>query len=226
MGRPAAFFDFDKTLLDTESSKLLIRYMSQRRRIFFSRKRVSLVFLARLLIANEFYKRDRYSDERMGYLLLRFFRGRDPALFESNGADFYHSCLKPRLAPNLLAHLEGHRQKGDVLVLLSAGLRFSLRHAAKDLGFDHLLCTDLEVGPDGCFTGRPRGSICIDVHKRTMARQLADTQDIDLASSTAYGNHHSDIPLLETVGRPVAVEPTGPLSRVAAERDWPVLRYR
>jgi phosphoserine phosphatase len=95
-----------------------------------------------------------------------------------------------------------------------------------DLGFDHLLCTELEIGPDGLLTGRPKGPVCIDVHKRDMALKFAEEHRIDLQTSSAYGNHHSDIPLLELVGYPVVVEPTEPLMRMAVQRQWPVLSYR
>ena len=225
-GRPAAFFDFDKTLLDRESSKLLIQYMKERRQIFFNQQRVPLLYLLKLLVANEFYKRHRYSDEKMAILLLHFFKGRRLDIFEALGPDLYRNYLKPHLAPNILVRLEDHRCRGNILVLISAGLRYSLIPVIGDLGFDHLLCTELEIGPDGLLTGRPKGPVCIDVHKRDMAQEFAEEHRIDLQSSAAYGNHHSDIPLLELVGYPVVVEPTEPLMRMAVQRQWPVLSYR
>lgn len=224
--RAAAFFDFDKTLLDVETSRLLIQYIGAHRRIIFGEKRLSLLYLLKLILANELYKRHRFSDEKMAYLLIAFFRGRRPALFEAIGPELYRESLKPHLAPNLMTRLEEHRRQGHRLVLLSAGLRYTLASAASDLGFDHLLCTELAVGPDGLFTGKPAGDVCIDVHKRTLALRLAQTHAIDLSASSAYGNHHSDIPLLEIVGHPVAVEPTVPLSQVARARGWPILSYR
>ena len=97
---------------------------------------------------------------------------------------------------------------------------------AEDLGFDHLLCTDLEVGPDGLLTGKPKGPLCLDSTKRILAEKLAGETHIDLASSYAYGNHQSDLPLLELVGNPHVVEPTEPLKKVAMQKHWPVLTYR
>ena len=225
-GRAAAFFDFDKTLLDTETSALMVPYMLKRRHIFFARHTVRPSYLIRLLLANELYKHHLCSDERMAVLLLEFFKGRAPEPFVSTAEDLYQTCLKPHLASNLMTRLAEHKRRGDLCVLISAGLRYALEPVVQDLGFDHLLCTDLEVGYDGRYTGRSSGLICIDEHKRTMALTLAKAHEIDLGASHAYGNHQSDIPLLESVGFPVAVEPTGPLRRVATERGWPILTYR
>jgi phosphoserine phosphatase len=96
----------------------------------------------------------------------------------------------------------------------------------EDIGFDHLLCTDLEIGEDGLLTGRALGPLCIDRTKRTLAIQLAKSHNIDLLRSYAYGNHQSDIPLLELVGNPFAVEPTRPLRKVAMQRNWPILGFK
>jgi phosphoserine phosphatase len=56
-------------------------------------------------------------------------------------------------------------------------------------------------------------------------RELAAREGIDLARSTAYSDSHTDLPFLEAVGHPVAVNPDRELRRLAAERGWPVLRF-
>lgn len=225
-GRAAAFFDFDKTLLDSETTALMVPYMRRRPQVFFEHQPIGIGYVIRLLLAHELYKRHLYPDQKMAVLLLEFFKGRSPEPFESTAEDLYQTCLKPRLAPNVMARLAEHKGRGDVCVLISAGVRYSLEPVVRDLGFDHLLCTELEIGPDGRYTGRARGLICIDEHKRTAALALAGSRGIDLSASYAYGNHQSDLPLLESVGFPVAVEPTEPLRRVAAKRGWPILTYR
>jgi phosphoserine phosphatase len=62
-------------------------------------------------------------------------------------------------------------------------------------------------------------------HKATAVRELASERGYDLADSTAYSDSHTDLPFLEVVGNPVAVNPDRALRRVAAERGWPVLRF-
>ena len=214
-----AFFDFDETLLDTESSRLGFKYLWERRL-------VSRRFIAKVMIANFFYKRHWMSDEKIAAIMLKFYRGKRLEEFQQGAAAFYREHLKPHLAPNILRRVEHHQQEGHVLVLISGSIRYLLEPVAADLGFHHLLCTDLEVGTDSLLTGRAQGPLCLDSTKRMLAERLAKDANIDLASSYAYGNHQADLPLLESVGFPNAVEPTAPLKTVAVKRQWPVLTYR
>ena len=214
-----AFFDFDETLLDTESSRLGFKYLWERRMI-------SLGFILKVMAANFFYKRHWMSDERIAAIMLKFYHQKRLEEFQQGAAAFYQEQLKPRLAPNILKRVAQHHQEGHVLVLISGSIRYLLEPVVEDLGFDHLLCTDLEVGPDGLLTGKAKGPLCLDSTKRVLAVKLAEEVHIDLASSYAYGNHQSDLPLLELVGHPYVVEPTEPLKKKAIENEWPILTYR
>ena len=214
-----AFFDFDKTLLDVESPKLGIRYMWERHMISFA-------YVLKIIFANFFYSRNYISDETMARLMLTFYKNKPLELFETGSKDYYHEIIKPHLAPNIVNKVHEHREADHILVLVSAGIRYLLKPVVEDLGFDYLLCTDLAEGPNGLLTGKPEGPICTDTNKKQLASRLADDLDIDLLRSYAYGNHHSDIPMLEMVGNPHAVEPNDVLLKVAQERDWPILTYR
>jgi len=214
-----AFFDFDETLLDTESSRLGFKYLWERRLI-------SRGFILKVLTAHFFYKRHWISDEKMAMILIKFYRNRDPVEFQQSAATFYQDCLKPYLAPNILARVNKHRCQGHHLILISGSVRYMLAPVAEDLGFDHLLCTDLEIGRECLLTGRAKSPICLNSNKRILAEMLARKVNIDLASSYAYGNHQSDLPLLELIGNPYVVEPTEPLRRVALANKWPILTYR
>lgn len=219
MRKIAAFFDFDETLLEVESSRVGIQYL-------YDQGHAGFWFVIRVLVVNFFYKHGIISDETMARYLMRFYRKKELAMFEENAPLFYRNHLKPRLAPNIVKKVLEHHSKGHVLVLISASIRYYLQPVAEDLGFHHLLCTDLETGADGLLTGRPDGPVCIAGHKRVHAEKLALTTGIDLSNSWAYGNHQSDIALLETVGNPVAVEPTPQLAQTARTRGWPILAYR
>lgn len=214
-----AFFDFDETLLETESSRLGFKYLWERRLI-------SLGFIAKVMVANFFYKRHWMSDETIAAIMLKFYRNKQLEEFQQGAVAFYQEHLKPHLAPNLLDRVAQHHQKGHVLVLISGSIRYLLEPVVEDLGFHHLLCTDLEVGANGLLTGRAKGPLCLDSTKRVLAEKLAKRANIDLLSSYAYGNHQSDLPLLELIGHPYAVEPTEPLRNVALKKNWPVISYR
>jgi HAD superfamily hydrolase (TIGR01490 family) len=219
MDRIGAFFDFDKTLIDVDSPSLGIRYL-------WERKLISLSYILKVMAFNVFYQRHLISDETMARVLISFYRGKSFAPFEAGSRDYYEEVLKPHLAPNIVERVYWHKGQGHTLVLISAGLRYLLKPVASDLGFDHLVCTDLEMRPDGTLTGRTVGPVCTDSRKAELARKLADEAGMDLPASYAYGNHQADIPLLELVGLPHAVEPTAQLGRVARKRGWPVLTFR
>jgi putative phosphoserine phosphatase/1-acylglycerol-3-phosphate O-acyltransferase len=214
-----AFFDFDRTLIDVESPKLGIRYL-------WERGQISLLYVLKIMAANVLYKRNLISDEAMARILISFYRNKPLAPFEAGSQEYYQEVIRPHLAPNIVAKVREHKAKDHVLILISAGLRYLLKPVVKDLGFDHLICTDLEMGTDGILTGNTRGPICSDSHKRAYAEELAKELNMDLGSSYAYGDHHADIPLLELVGNPRAVEPTEQLRKVALERGWPILSFR
>ncbi len=217
--RVGAFFDFDQTLLEVESGRLGIQWLRNRRL-------VSSGYILKILIANFFYQRHLLSDERIVKILLTFYKKKDPEEFQKGSENFYHAYLKPHLAPAIVARVQFHKKQGHVLVLISGSVRYLLEPVVKDLAFDHLLCTDLEVGLDGRLTGRPQGPVCVDGNKKKMTLELAANIGLDLVKSYAYGNHHSDLPLLESVGNPYVVAPTRILAKTARQRSWPILGYR
>ncbi len=214
-----AFFDFDKTLVQVESGKMGFKWLKDHRML-------PLGFFLKVLMASVFYRAHLFSEERMVNVLLSFYRKRRLADFEANADEFYQTYLRPYLAPRMLARLKFHKQENHLLVLISGSLRYYLEPVVKNLGFDHLLCTDLEVGENGLLTGRSKGPVCVGENKKRLIMSLIRQVGIDMSKSYAYGNHQADIPLLEMVGNPYAVEPTRPLRIVARQKAWPVLSYK
>ena len=94
---------------------------------------------------------------------------------------------------------------------------------AEELGFDGAIGSTCEI-VDGVYTGKSLRAAHGE-GKAAATRELAASEGIDLASSTAYSDSHTDIPFLEVVGNPVAVNPDKELRRVAVERGWPVLEF-
>lgn len=211
----AAFFDFDKTLLTVESAKPGLKFL-------YERKEISLGFVLTVMAANVLYRHHLISEGRMSRLLLNIYRGKRLADFEAGARQFYEDSIKPLLAPNMLEKVSRHARAGHLLVLVSGSVRYYLKEVVRDLKFDHLLCTDLEVGEDGLLTGRTDGPLCIDAQKEIQIRRLAHRFNVDLTASYAYGNHQSDIPMLSLVGNPIAVEPTAPLRSWAQRRGCPI----
>ena len=92
------------------------------------------------------------------------------------------------------------------------------------LAFDGGLGSRSEV-VDGRYTGRPGGPFAYRDGKAELIGELALRQGIDLNESYAYSDSESDLPMLRTVGHPVAVNPDAELARVAREQGWEVMRF-
>ena len=212
----AAFFDVDKTLLVKDSAEIGFKYL-------WKLRMVSPLFLLKITMLNQFYKRDRLSARAMAEYCLRYYRGRKFQVFLDGVGDYYVNWMKPYLSPAVVAKVREHQAAGHTLVLLSASVRYYLNELAKDLGIEHMLCTRLEIDKDGVCTGRTLGPPMIGEEKKTAAQEFARVHGIDLAASYAYSDHHSDLPLLESVGHPVVVRPTERLRKIARERSWAIM---
>jgi HAD superfamily hydrolase (TIGR01490 family) len=155
-----------------------------------------------------------------GLLLLRGFT---PAQMRELVAEELEPVLRPLVYDEPLRLLERHHERGEPSYIVSAALQEVVEAMAEELGFDGALGTICEV-EDGVYTGRGVRSLHGE-HKAAAVRELARERGYDLVRSTAYSDSHTDLPFLETVGNPVAVNPDRALRRVAVERGWPVLRF-
>jgi len=216
MGRIAAVFDVDRTLIvGTSMESLFVRYL-------IARGELNLADLGRYL---GFFVR--HMDE-LGTQLNK----RNKAIWEDKDADQVHlladKCFRdrilPRLSPLGREYIERHRDQGHLIVLLSGSLDFLVTLLKEELGADHMIATRLaRSGP--VLAGRIEGRHPWGSNKRDELVELARTENIDLPSSYAYGDHHADVPILELVGNPVAVNPTIFLRREAQSRGWPIVEF-
>jgi phosphoserine phosphatase len=107
--------------------------------------------------------------------------------------------------------------------VVSATLQEIVEAIAEDLGFDGALGTICEVR-DGRYTGRAVRALHAE-GKAACLRELADREGFELSECTAYSDSHTDLPFLEAVGHPVAVNPDRKLRAIADDRGWPVLEF-
>ncbi len=214
----AAFFDFDETLVSVNSSKIGFKWL-------YEHGMLSKIFILKVMIAVFLNRRNIISEKRMADIMISFYRNRKLADFKAGANEFYFDYLKPHLAPRVIDKLEFHKKKGHIIVIVSGSIRYYLEPAAKDLGIQHLVCTDLEENSHRLLTGKAIGQVCIGNYKKELTLKLVDELNIDLENSYAYGDNQADIPLLKMVGNPVVVEPTPTLKKVAQKYNWPILNY-
>ncbi|WP_327068083.1 HAD family hydrolase [Kitasatospora sp. NBC_01302] len=124
--------------------------------------------------------------------------------------------------PEALAALAAHRAAGRLVVLVSGSFAPCLDPLAAELGADAVLCTAPRI-VRGRYTGEVEHPM-LDARKALAAAGFAARRGLDLTDCHAYGDHHSDLPLLRLVGHPVVVGEDEVLHRTAAEHGWPLLR--
>ncbi|WP_342245848.1 histidinol-phosphatase [Pseudomonas sp. OTU5201] len=139
--------------------------------------------------------------------------------------EFMRDCIEPIILPKAEALLAEHRAAGDKLLIITATNRFVTAPIAQRLGVETLLATECEMA-DGRYTGRTTDVPCFREGKVTrLARWLAENR-LNLDDSSFYSDSLNDLPLLEQVTYPVAVDPDQKLRAEAERRGWPVMSLR
>lgn len=211
----AAYLDFDGTVIEGYSGVVFYR-----RRLLG--REVGLPELARTIIAGARGVETAQAFDELLALTLASWAGREVDEVRALAHRVFVEELGPRLHREMWDVVAAHQARGHRVVLASSATRFQVEPMAEALGADALLCTELEV-EDGRLTGRTTGASMWSAGKAAAVRRDAAGHDVDLARSFSYSNGGEDVPMLASVGHPVAVSPGKVLRAVAGERGWPVL---
>lgn len=149
----------------------------------------------------------------------------EPAQLEQWHREFMRDCIEPIILPRAEALLRQHREAGDQLVIITATNRFVTAPIARRLGVRTLLATECEVR-DGRYTGRSTDIPCFREGKVTRLARWILENGFDLEGSYFYSDSLNDVPLLEVVANPVAVDPDPRLRVEAERRGWQVISLR
>jgi len=143
-------------------------------------------------------------------------------------AEFMAARIVPMIAPQARALVRAHREASDLCAIITATNSFVTAPIAREFGVEHLIATEPE-SRHGRFTGRVAGTPCFrDGKLRRLEEWLAGLgrRLADFAESAFYSDSHNDLPLLERVTRPVAVDPDPQLAAEARRRGWAVISLR
>ncbi|MFC7367385.1 MULTISPECIES: HAD-IB family hydrolase [Vreelandella] len=138
---------------------------------------------------------------------------------------FMASKIEPHILPKAEELLARHRTKGDTLLIITATNRFITAPIAERLGVDDLIAVDPEM-IDGRYTGRVAGIPSYREGKVTRLQQWLEDKEFTIDGAWFYSDSHNDLPLLEQVEHPVAVDPDDTLRQVAEERQWRIMSLR
>jgi HAD superfamily hydrolase (TIGR01490 family) len=216
----AAFFDLDKTLMQGSSAFQFGR--AAYRAGLMGRRQ-----LAADAFANIQFRLRGATDEDSLALRERIaasVEGKRVVELERLGADVLAGIL-PRVYPQMLALAHEHQDAGRRAYIVTAASQQLADILARVMAFDGAVGSGISEIVDGVYTGRPAGEFVYRGGKARAIEQLAEREGIDLATSYAYSDSESDLPMLEAVGHPVAVNPDAALARIARGRGWDVLRF-
>ena len=139
--------------------------------------------------------------------------------------EFMDKHIRSVMTEKGIAQIEQHRDKGDITVIITATNRFVTAPIAEAFGVDDLIATDPEI-VDGRYTGEVAGTPCFQKGKITRLQQWLENTHHDLVGSTFYSDSHNDIPLLEIVDTPIAVDPDNELRSLAEKNSWQIRSFR
>lgn len=210
----AAYCDVDGTLARTTIVTPLIWFKKK-----YQSAPAHWLWLASLAVRGPYWLAlDRINREASNRAIYSSYGGMAQERLAGDGAECCRACIQPRLFPAAVEKLKSLQRDGVKIVLVSGGLDILMRPLAEELGAE-LIAPSLAFS-NGVCTGTLTTPPLAGVHKATAVREHAAKHGVDLSKSHAYGDAMGDLPMLECVGHPVAVNADGRLAQIAAERGW------
>ena len=216
----AAFFDLDKTVI-AKSSLVALGPEFHARGLLHRRTLVWAV------ISQMFFLRFGADEEKLSRIresVLKVTKGWDRTEVRELVAETINEVIEPLIYDEALELIEHHREQGDEVWLVSMAPEEIVEPFAELLGITGAIASRATIDENGKFTGA-MDFFAQGENKAVAIRELAAKRDIDLATSFAYSDSETDIPMLLTVGHAYAVNPDKALTRMAHEHEWPILSF-
>jgi HAD superfamily hydrolase (TIGR01490 family) len=216
----AAFFDLDNTVIASAS-------MVAFGRRFYDAGLITRRTVLRGLWGQLVYLHLGASEEkltRMRETVLTLTRGWDQGRVSSIVEDALTSVVEPIIYAEALELMAEHRRAGRRIVIVSASPEEIVVPIGRLLDVDDVLASRAQIDIDGRYTGE-MAFYAYGPFKVDAMVQLAENRGIDLAASWAYSDSYTDLPMLEAVGHPVAVNPDRPLAKAARDKTWEVRTF-
>jgi len=217
--RVAAFLDLDKTIIAKSSTLAFGRPFFHggliNRRAVLKASYAQLVYL---VAGADEEQMDRIRDS-----ITALCAGWDVEQVRAIVTETLHDIVDPLIYEEAGALIEEHQAEGRDVVIVSTSGEEVVGPIGEMLGVDKVIATRM-VTKDGRYTGEIE-FYAYGTRKASAMRELAEAEGYDLGASYAYSDSATDLPMLDAVGHPVAVNPDRALRKIALERGWPVRTF-
>ncbi|MEG2458699.1 MAG: HAD-IB family hydrolase [Eggerthellaceae bacterium] len=219
---PLAVYDFDGTSITGNSPVLLVAYMARRGMLKFS------VLLRILLWAFAYKMRLPQNESSVRSLVFTAFVGRPKEEVDAFLREFYDARIAPRFRKSCDASMREHRARGHVVLIVSATFEPIIERAHEVHPFDYQISTRMAVDAKGNYTNEVAGNPVEGEEKPRVIAAFADELfgEGGWTLAYAYGDHHSDRPMLYAASEAFAVTPDWPLAHTARQLGWPILKWK
>jgi len=221
-GNRAAFFDVDNTLIRGSSLYFLGRGMYQRG--YFTKKDISRFVLANLRFRLT-GKENKEEIQRFQDAATDFIGGHNVKDIEAIAQQIYDEFVSPAMWQGTIDIAQAHIANGVEVYLVTAAPEDMATLIAKRLGLTGALGSKAEI-KDGHYTGKMNGALLHGKEKAIAVRELAEARGFVLENCFAYSDSNNDLPLLQCVGHPSAINPDALLGLRAMAEGWPIHDFR
>lgn len=205
----------DRTLLRVDSARLYTQFRRDR-------GEASLLDALRVALWATQYTLGVIDAPKVARKALEGFRGRSEAWLEQSCAEWFPRYVLPEVQQAGRHAVQKHREAGDFVAIVTGATRYVAEPVAAELGIEHVICSELEVDGEGCFTGNIIEPLCYAAGKIARTAKVAEREGFLLEQSYFYSDSITDLPLLERVGAPIVINPDRRLRKIALLRGWPI----
>jgi HAD superfamily hydrolase (TIGR01490 family) len=215
LARTAAFFDMDRTLLRVDSARLYTQFRRDR-------GEASLLEALRVAVWAMQYTLGVIDAPKVARKALESFKGRGESWLLESCAEWFPKYVLPEVQEAGRRAVKQHCEAGDFVAIVTGATRYVAEPVAAELGIPHVICSELELDTQGCFTGRVVEPLCYGLGKVERAKRVAEREGFRVEDAHFYSDSITDLPLLQVVKAPIVINPDRRLRRIAVQRGWPI----
>jgi HAD superfamily hydrolase (TIGR01490 family) len=212
-----AFFDLDRTILNTNSGNILIKRA-------YRHKHLRLKDILKGLYFASLYRLNLRDPQKIIDSLAGWVKGVSVDAMYKLTREIFNDYLIYAIHSEVQSEIEFHKANGGKIVMLSSAIFPLASLFSEHLHMDDILCSRLE-SIDGIYTGRPEGKLCFREEKLNQLLEYCESHHVKPLDSWYYADSIADFPALKAVGFPVCINPDRKLRKSAEIRDWKILKW-